>query len=111
MLRTAEEVVSYDYMIDEARGRVLVTVQLLPREKREQTVRIKGSDVRTMLAEKNIIVGRALSGKSIHNNMDLDIGYRSERDLTTDWVFVLQEITKEKPKPKKPVSKRKRKKS
>ena len=111
MLRTAEEVVSYDYMVDAARGKVLVTVRLLPRQKREQTVRIKGSDVRAMLAEKNIIVGRALTGKSIHNNMDLDIGYRTERDLTTDWVFVLQEIVKEKPKPKKAAAKRSRKKS
>ena len=84
MLRTAEEVVSYDYMIDEARGRVLVTVQLLPREKREQTVRIKGSDVRTMLAEKNIIVESDIVGfefDETNMNPDFNITVSSGIDL------------------------------
>lgn len=95
-----------DVMVDEATGRVLVSIELSPRVGRNKAVRVDSALVREWLAtEKNLDVGVLISGSSIHNNMDRRLGGRSADDLKADFVFELNvkkpEPVVEKPKVKK----------
>lgn len=104
-----------ELMVDEAKGKVLVSVSLSARYGRERTIRITASDVRTWLAEDNgIKAGELVSGTAIHNNMSRRLGaHRTADDLNTVFVFELvqEEVKVVKPKatPKpKPVVKKTR---
>lgn len=91
-----------ELMVDETKGRVLVSVSLSARYGRERTIRITASDVRSWLAEDNgIKAGELVSGTAIHNNMSRRLGaHRTADDLNTVFVFELvqEEVKVVKPK-------------
>ena len=99
-----------EVLVDEKRGRVLVSVSLSPRVGRERTVRINAADVRAWLQSERKIQAEALiSGNAIHNNMSRRLGaHRTVDDLSSVFVFALkQPEPKAKAAPKKTTAKAK----
>ena len=82
-----------DVIVDKTKGRVLVSVSLSPRVGREKTVRISAADVRNwLISEKKIKADGLISGVSIHNNMSRRLGaHRGIEDLSSIFVFALEQ--------------------
>ena len=90
-----------DVQVDEKSGRVLVSVELEARIRRERAISINAGNIREwLMKERNIEVGSLISGQGIHNNMSRRLGVRTTADLRSDFLFEPKTPVEQPPTPK-----------